>query len=322
MTGKDKVSTMYKKQIALLLTLLTCASLFACGGTASVETESAQAAAEETTETAVPAETEYLDTLPVEDMGGGEFRILGIDYPTRRNFSNEEEVGEPVNDALMQRNQTVEENYNVVIRNLAESGGDALKKTAEVSIKAGDNSFDLMISAISASLQPMMLNGSLANLRTMPHMQLEAEWWSAGMYENCAIGEEQYLTMGDISPMKYYAPFCVAYNKVLAEDYGVGDLYQTVLDGQWTFDAFAAIVKDLNRDLDGDGKFTSADFYGYAYLDTGITAWSHYTAMGQTLSQTGADGTLSVNIASENSVAVVEKIAGLFAEIEPVKNEE
>lgn len=60
-------------------------------------------------------ETDYLETLPDTNFNGAEFNIIGVDYATRRNFSNDEERGEIVNDSLAKRDLIIEELYNIVL---------------------------------------------------------------------------------------------------------------------------------------------------------------------------------------------------------------
>jgi len=153
-----------------------------------------------------------------------------------------------------------------------------------------------------------MTGGSLLDMRQMDNLSLSENWWSYGMYENASINGRQYITMGDISPMKYYAPYCLAYNQKLGADYGYSDLYEEVLNGTWTVDMFNTMLQDANKDLDGDGDIDKDDFHGYAHVDTTITAWSHYTGAGQMLSTTDADGKIVIPVGSDISVTVIEKL--------------
>ncbi|MBO5127600.1 MAG: hypothetical protein J6D10_08525, partial [Clostridia bacterium] len=306
---------MKRKCLALLLALLLL--LPGCGSEPASENDPSVPAPaadvqEETAEEEVPEETDILEAMPASDLGGKAFRMLGVSYPTRRNFPAEEDTGEIVNDALAKRDLDVSERLNIVIQTQAEPDAATVLKIVSDSVVAGDDLCDVIISDIANSLINLMNSKSLYDLRQMNNLSLQEKWWSYGMYENATIGGKQYITMGDISPMKYYAPYCLAYNQKLAKDYGHSDLYEEVLTGKWTIDLFNSMLKDVNRDLDGDGDIDDLDFHGYAHVPTDITAWAHYTGAGQVLSTVDKDGMIVIPIGSDTSVSVIETLTEIL----------
>jgi len=297
--------------LALLLLLPGCSSEPAGENDPSVPDPAADVQ-EEPAEEEVPEETDILEAMPAADLGGKAFRMLGVSYPTRRNFPAEEDAGEIVNDALAKRDLDVSERLNIVIQTQAEPDAATVLKIVSDSVVAGDDLCDVIISDIASSLINLMNSKSLYDLRQISNLSLQEKWWSYGMYENATIGGKQYITMGDISPMKYYAPYCLAYNQKLAKDYGHSDLYEEVLTGKWTIDLFNSMLKDVNRDLDGDGDIDDFDFHGYAHVPTDITAWAHYTGAGQVLSTVDKDGMIVIPIGSDTSVSVIETLTEIL----------
>lgn len=300
-----------KKSIAFLLCLMMLLANYSCGKETTVQEE--KSGTEDETQKTVITETTVLDTLPVEDLDGYTFHMLGVSYATRRNFPAEEDTGEVVNDALAERDMTVSERLNIVIKTQAEDAAATVAQIVKEAVLANDNVCDMIISDIASSLMPLMTGGSLYDMRTMDNLTLAENWWSEGMYENASINGRQYITMGDISPMKYYAPYCLAYNLKLAEDYGYSDLYEEVLSGKWTVDVFNTMLKDANTDLDGDGDIDDADFHGYSHVPTDITAWAHYVGAGQKLSTVDADGNIVIPIGESNSVDVIEAVREILS---------
>ena len=305
---------MIRRTSALVMALcLIC--LYGCGGR---DLPAADAGAVTHTEgiaeeTEASAEASITDDLPENDFGGKTFTMIGVDYATRRNFANVDESGEIVNDAIAARDLAVSEKYNVNIGCVAEDSADKVNNKVKKSVAAGEHAYDFVISSISGSMISLMTGDLLYNLSDMGQLSLDSPWWSSGMYENARLNGAQYITTGDISPMKYYAPYCLAYNRGLCEDYGYTDIDGSVLDGKWTIDVFDKMITDSNSDLNGDGVIDGSDFFGYAHVNTEITAFSHYTGAGQKLSVTSSDGHVEIPVDTQSSIAVIEKCGELIS---------
>lgn len=306
---------MLKRILACVLVLGT-ALLHVCGCSGSEESApeiTADTAAGTAAETEAPSETDITDELPDKDFGGAVYTMTGVDYATRRNFANEDESGEIVNDALAARDLAISERYNVSIKTIAEDSADKINSNVKKAVQAGDHAYDFVISSISGSMISLMTGNLLYDLSGLEALSLDKPWWSPGMYENTRLNGTQYITTGDISPMKYYAPYCLAYNCKLCEDYLHTDIDSSVLDGKWTTDAFDKMITDSNSDLNGDGIIDGSDFFGYAHVNTEITAFSHYVGAGQKLSVTSSDGNVEIPINTQASVSVIEKCGALIS---------
>jgi hypothetical protein len=245
---------------------------------------------EETTEPA------YLDTLGGKDFNNAVFSVIGVDYAARRNFPDAETSGEVVNDALTERDNSIMERYHVGIAYTKHENATDVASLVRKEVLANENSWHMAISAISGSLINLMNENVLYDLTELPYLDLSANWWSSPMYEKTQINGHMYITMGDISPQKYYAPYVLAYNKMLAENYHFPDLYEMVLDGKWTLDAFASLTKDMEQDLNGDGK---CDVDGIAVNESrhGLNA-NFYSESGQIRFQIkNAGGNITVSYA-------------------------
>ncbi|MBQ8400775.1 MAG: hypothetical protein IJX14_02490 [Clostridia bacterium] len=134
-------------------------SLIGCSGSGE-ETQTAETLPPETeTEAAAEPETTILDTLPAEDLGGMTFRILGVSYPTRRNFPTDEEAGEAVNEALAGRDTKVSEMLNIMIETQAEEKADTITKIVKDTVIAGDDVCDMVITDITKDCDELFCNG-------------------------------------------------------------------------------------------------------------------------------------------------------------------
>jgi len=311
-----KMFEYFKKSftVCLLLSLLLT-GFVGCQSEKPDTSESIPAASEsESTSETAAAEISYYDELGEMDFEGKIFSIIGVDYATRRNFPNEDESGEVVNDALAERDSFIEETYNVSISYSKYEKPDEIGPIVQNEVLSGENNYHLVIARIAAELKTLMLGKVLYDLNELPYADMSAGWWSPYMFENTSINEKLYITMGDISPQKYYAPYVLAFNKKLAEDNHFPDLYTHVLEGKWDLDEFASLIKDSNRDLNGDGTMDHTDFWGYAHVNTYTTGVSHFVGAGGVPSEI-KNGEIIVDLNNEKSFGIVEKLNGILTEV-------
>ncbi|MBE6611523.1 MAG: hypothetical protein E7632_03425 [Ruminococcaceae bacterium] len=294
-----------KRHIRHILPLLLASLILsACGGQTVQDTNTSAEISADTTE----AES-YLP--PEGDFGGAVFTIYGQSTDVRQNFWIEEVEGEVCNDAIHSRDLAVEERLNITLEYLAESDREVVTSTARSSILAGDEEYHLLINALSAGINHFTTAGVLYDLRQIPHLTLDSQYWNKSMYDRMHFNGAQYFTTGPISYQYFMSPIVVRFNKRLTEEYQMGDIYGLVLDGKWTVDKLAELSKDKAIDLDNNGKMDINDFYGLAL--EGIIGTAFYTAAGfDTVSR--ENGNYSVTIGSAASVDLIQKYAAFFAD--------
>ncbi len=254
-----------KKNIALFLALLMLGSqLAAC----SDSTENADTTANTTAPAAdavdTPAETE--DTSLVFDLApqtfdGYTFHIYQhyVSNGCHLDFMAEEITGEPINDADMERRTIVEDKCDVTIEPI-QVDATAWKghSTMEIAVRAGTNDYDLAgISAYSAATS--LLGGLLTDLNTIDNLDMTKSWWDQYCNEECTFGDSLYFMTGDISINDNKATYCYYFNKSLAADYQLPNMYDDVNNMKWTIDKFKeyATVMPIDMDTDNDGKHTN-----------------------------------------------------------------
>ena len=91
------------------------------------------------------------------------------------------------------------------------------------------------------------------------------------MDSTSVMGSRFFLT-GDLNLQSLNSIGVIYFNKKLAEDNGVGDLYGMVRSGEWTLDKFSECCRGVTADLDGDG-LDADDRYG---LTTNGFAWQPF----------------------------------------------
>ena len=191
--------------------LMTTAPLLSCGGGTEADTPSTQQNTTNTTDTAAetqetgPATDEngYLcDDLPQLDFGGETVNLLYWSDVENQEFEAEEFTGEIVNDAIYQRNTTVEDRLNIRYNWIGTPGNggsiDSYVGKVRSSHTAGDNSYDILAS-YSRSIAGCLVNGLLTNLESAAYLDYEKPWWPDNLLEESTIDGHLYFVSGDIS---------------------------------------------------------------------------------------------------------------------------
>jgi len=236
--------------IAILLALLA-SLLLSCGGDGADDggTATGQTTGENVSgESAQNADlTPY---LPEADYEGYEFNILIRQQVRARQDFIFEDTAEVLDEALYQRQLAVEERFGITIKLIEKgaSGDDAV-----TSIRAGDDDYDLVLPHAHVAWGSYIIPGLALDWADLPHVDLDRPWWNRDARESLSIGGKIFTTTGDASYLSLGCANAIAFNKKLFKDLEIPEPYQMVLEGKWTFDEFARIVRMGSRDLNGDG---------------------------------------------------------------------
>ena len=246
-------------------------------------------------------------TLPQSDFGGANYNVLvwklGNDYHNYEEYDTAEQNGEVLNDAIFNRNSVIEEKFNVVITDEASEEPSArLKKD----VMAGETTYQV-VADWPTRLASACQTGYLHDLYTVPHLNLEADWWDRHANETYTLRDKLYFTTGDYVLYDKQRILILYFNRTLAESLDISDLYGTVTDGKWTIDLFNKYCTEAVADLDGNGKMGEVtDRFG---LISGSASYNPYFLFGAgcTYSKENEDGTHSLAINNDHTVSVIER---------------
>ena len=295
----------------LLLTSLLTASLFSCGGdttTPAVTDKTADSSADTTpvTEELDALEQRMLveDGLPERDFGGKTFRILGDDACID-HYLCEEQTGDIMDDAVFQRNLAVTERFNIVLE--AEVFPEAdMAKQLKNSVMAADDAYQLFSGHIIYAGNAVCDN-VYYNLHDVPFIDFSKPWWSDSTIEDLSYDGKAFIAMGDFALTTVYSTYCFFYNKQIASDYDMADMYGIVNEGKWTVDRLSEISKEVYRDLNGDGKANEYDLYGFtmwARSPVNAFLWS----FGEKLGKKQEDGTIVLDYFNDKVIDIYQKL--------------
>lgn len=268
--GKDQ--PMKKKLIALIIVSLmlgmTSCSENSNNANESVTETSSAAASDQLIETNTDAETtSYFNDLAAQNFDGWQMNIASsgrsstfVDYITV-----EEVNGEEMNDSLYNRELAIENKYNIVINDNADSDPEEdIKK----SISAGTRDYAIGVELFE-DISNLMKNGYLLSFTDM-QLDLDMPWWDQSALDTLTINDRMYYGLSDISFDHYESCAVLFYNGVLLTDNGIEQSpYDLYLEDKWTLDAMYNMMTTVSRDVDGNGLMEegSGDIFGLVGRD-------------------------------------------------------
>ena len=300
-----------KRRLSLILVALLLASCVpGCGSDTGKDNETKKESGD--TESTTGEVDEY--NYPSLDLGGQDFVFI-----TRDGVSNmyntievDEQNGDLLDDAVYRRNLVVEDMYNLHIVNVKTP---EINSDIQLAVNSGDNVYQAAY-PLTNTLGSMVLGGMFWDLNKGSGFNFDREWWDQAVMEDVKIGDDKavYFANSDLSLLNFEATWCMYFNRRMAEDLQLDMPYQTVRDGNWTFDelykyisAGANLNGDESYNWDKDGKCV----YGFTSMDDFITQC--YVASDEKQIKF-EDGEPTLMVGSDRFYQVTEKLRQIFGE--------
>ena len=241
------------KFLALLLAALALTPAFA--GCAQKETDKE----EQTTEQALA--DDYLDTaLPNETYNGETLGLVGRE--DSKFIPEEEENGQPVDDALLRRNAKIEERYDVDLTYYPASWGGVTNEMVSNAALANETIYDVAFGNFMTCGTFFINNGLILSTDNIPYLNLEQKWWSQDCMGQLRIHDKTFFLTGMITYEHTTDGSAIFFNKNIAENKGMDDHFDAVRNYRWTLDTLSKNMKLAAHDDNGDTAMDENDTWG------------------------------------------------------------
>lgn len=210
------------------------------------------------------------ETLDIPDTKYNDLELIFLtrddsEWSTNEIFS-EKANEDNISNAVYERNDMIREKYGVIIKEFKEAIAQHDQRvTTEVGAPTGDFSAVVSNTLVSASLAA---SGFLWDLNSddIEYMDFTKSWWDTQLVQGMSIGERLHFVTGDLLTADNDATFAILFNKSLATDARLPNLYELVDSNQWTMDKFYEFEQTTKQDKDGNGKLEyNSDICGFAY---------------------------------------------------------
>ncbi len=204
---------------------------------------------------------EYIEELAAiyTDLKGKTFTNFGIGWeaPTK-----DEETGDVMSDAYYFRQREIEDAFQIDwVNALAGTSGETSSATVEEikqDVLAGVGAYDASYGN-GMHCQNLLINDCLYDMSSFEALDFDREWWPESLLDDCSIMGALYFLNGPIISSFYQDGSCVLFNKQVAEDYGLEDVYAIVRDGDWTWDKMFEVAACVPENANGSGAYRYAN---------------------------------------------------------------
>ena len=253
---------MAKRIIALVMLLCMALPMFvACGDDkAPASTTGVVFGGQNNSATVDPEIKEvdaYVSELAAEQKAsvqGKTFTWIGVGVTEET-----EETGDLEEDALYFRQRDLEEIFGiswVTAENEGVEGGPhPTFENVRKDVMAGTKAYNVVGGTTAAVCQPLFLQGCLADISGYEVLDLSKDWWTQSLRDTYQIAGATFFLTGMIQRTYYLDSYCVMYNKAVAADYHVPNLYDFVKNNEWTFDKFFEIAELVPTNENGNGAY-------------------------------------------------------------------
>lgn len=292
-----------KQVLCTLLALCTLLGFAACG-----EPEESKESSTVSMEEQIQETPYYLDTLSDNVYGEEIFRVMTI----KGNIPDEEKSQKNiVSEKLYTRDVRLEDRYGISMA-YKEIKNDS---SAITDMQNAATNSDVKFHAFVTNAERLMnlaASGYVENLNDVQNLDMEKEWWSQSLNQNCTINNTLYCSAGPYSEYYYHAAICLAYNKSIASKYDGMDIYNDVLDGSWTLEQMKRYCVDfeVTNDDNGDSFFDENDTY--AISANSSVMYGMFAGAGGRFSTMDEEGNIEIPLASEQSQRILERILTVF----------
>lgn len=304
-----------KKLLAFVLCMLMIVPLIvSCGGSSNGGEKAKDLSA------ALDAEGADASHVPEDKTFIGEdFTILCREDNAYGTYEYEimadEGETELVNQAVYQRNRDVIDIFglnDIVARAIPGdwAAGSDFINTFRNSIDAGLGEFDLIM-----SYQCYMAQGELLqyyyNFKEVPYVKdsLDHSYYYQDCIDEITVNDQLKFLVSDYSLTYWDHAYVMYFNKQIAEEYALDNIYDLVKEGKWTYDKCLEMAKGKWRDNNSDDWKDESDTFGYI-SDIPNTMDAFHAHFDMQPTTTDSQGNITFNMDVGKTTTLLEKVIG------------
>ncbi len=255
-----------RRALAAFLAVLLLLSLCACGeqadGKAAASPQDALFDATDTSDGACGASEDakdysYIDSYVASLAAGVAFDGASFNIVGRVEAiltENDRETGNLESDALYYRSRELEELFDIEMTLSAavgigyEDAESEINELVRLDVMSDSRTYDLVEGNIMLCGTVLLEEDLIQPSDNFPDLDPERSWWIPDLRERYTVCDRLYYLTGKLDLSHYSAPACILYNKAVAENFNLPDMYAAVETGDWTLDYMTEVASVISGD--------------------------------------------------------------------------
>ena len=179
----------------------------------------------------------------------------------------EDYTGDTINDAVYERNKTVEEMLGITITAIPQSEYAGIQEITN-GISSGNSTYDALNITCKNAFSAAQ-GEYLRELHEFGEIDIDAAWWDANVLNDMSIGGQNYILTGDINTMYKKSIAVIMFNKRVINDIdltGIGNPYELRDSMNWTIENMVEMGSLFSNDVDSNDTYDEHDQYGLIYF--------------------------------------------------------
>ncbi len=292
--------------LALLMIFSSCTLLFSCKDDKEDEKKDDGKKKEELVDDgSIFYERSLVDDgLDDYDYGGKTFRVVCMNYVEDAYVVPEEKLnqGDLLLDAKHERTQKVADRFNVNFEVVYSGTYQEIDDYVSKTVLAATDEFDLMDGMVM-SMGGLVVKDLFLNWYDIEHIDFSRPWWYESNATELTYDNKAIIAISHLNYTAVGGSICLFFNKDMAEAYDLGNLYDVVLDGNWTFDYFTNLIKDIYSD-DGNDVRDENDIYGMSQ-GTGTSINSYLWAFDNPVCKKNEEGVPEISVMTDKVDSII-----------------
>lgn len=300
----------------LLVSVMTAAMLFSCGGNEENNPQEGTQTGNGTSETEQTESEKLVEELygaRKSDYSGRKFRIYALEpgshgYSAIGESANEvwfEDAGSDVfQKSIFERNRSTEELLGIEITPVWGKTSEEIADKINMDKDAGTDDYDAALLSLMEGMNCAQ-NDAVLNLMDYSAFDETHSWWNQTFVKQCTLfGNQIYTIAGAINIWDDCSNRMMVFNQDILDRYNCESPYQQVFDGTWTIENMMASAMACTQDLNGDQEFDENDCWGVG--SGGMTLYDNITGLDTAVSKIGDEGYPVLYCKDEEHVRKVE----------------
>lgn len=297
-----------KRIISLILVICTVIStsamLFSCGPAEKKEEKQTDATGRVIGGT--DASGDRVHYVPKMDFDGETFNSLNYQVNTAAYyyFTDEETSGDPVKEALWQREEMIEEHLNCDLTYTVGGNPEYVYNVLYEMVLSDLDDVQQILTHPIYGVADLVIKGYTSDFASLPHVDLTSEWWDLEDMDALRLGDSYPYGRSDFM---ISAPHVFVFNKTMVDDLNLESPYDLVNGGTWTIDKMMEMSYAAIKDVNNDGRMSGIEDYFGLTLSEISKFNSFLISCDQPVTKRDEDGMLHLALNTEKTVKIVEK---------------